>query len=406
MFNAYIEMRALKVAAAMSVLAANDDVVPIICTLQFTASADTLNIVATDRYRVGNLSLTGTKVAYSDGEDAGEIVINARAFKDAVAMIARAKSFGATLQVDGDRWTLTAHHNGSETIAPSGSGIAGNYPPVARLFPESNLYPVATVSVNPAFVGDLAKIANAAGVKNAAFKFAATADRALERKDAPLVTSLQFDEGTFTYLLQPSVIAGETLRVLDNDLELPVIGKGESRANETAGKLRTLESAHEQMTANYVAACERADNLAAQVAALESAQDAPVADESAQVAADEIAALRELLESRDNALTAAQREVAAESERANAAEAALGVQSARVAALESAQDAHVAPVALSWDAIAQALAEIATLTPKMVERIASEYLKTHDADASVIKGCGTTAGKRSQAVLDALAKIA
>jgi DNA polymerase III subunit beta len=118
--------------AQVAVAASRDDVTPVITGVQLEVSADSLSLVATDRYRVA--------VREIDWKAAAGLKDGLTALVPARTLIEIGKTFGHSGSIsvgitNSDERELIAFQADKKTV--TSLLIKGNFPPVKRLFPES-----------------------------------------------------------------------------------------------------------------------------------------------------------------------------------------------------------------------------------------------------------------------------
>lgn len=154
MFEFIIKADEFRALASVAVTAAKDDTAPILAGMQITADeAGTITATATDRYAVAR-----AEAAALDVTTAGEATLPAAEVLAFARKLPKRTDAPVTIKADEDGWTIT--HGGS---AISGPYVYGNFPAVARLFPDK-VTPVPLTAINPQFVARLAKILTAAKI--------------------------------------------------------------------------------------------------------------------------------------------------------------------------------------------------------------------------------------------------
>ena len=134
--------------------ASKDKTLEVLNAVRITAEGYRLTVTSTDRYILGESTLT---VSEWSGE-AGSATIPAA---DVTAWKQAAKLNGQfQLTLEGDSWTLTA---GPSTV--SGRTVTAEYPKVANLFPEDReLHPITPTGLSVTNLDKLGKFSRAAGI--------------------------------------------------------------------------------------------------------------------------------------------------------------------------------------------------------------------------------------------------
>lgn len=116
--------------SAVAVHASRDKVTPVITGVQLTGT----HVIGTDRYTVGRYRHADDDAPVSDES----VILTA----DAVAWITRHKldrytpALALTVDDETGTLTLTRTDDGTAYASMTGATMTGNYPPVARLFPQ------------------------------------------------------------------------------------------------------------------------------------------------------------------------------------------------------------------------------------------------------------------------------
>lgn len=115
----------------VSLAASRDDVTPVITGVLFEVAENSLTLTATDRYRVATRSID-----WQQRDDSGSLsaLVPVKVVVEVGKTFGTAGEVGISIVRDGDR-ELIAFTGGDKTV--TSLLIRGNYPPVARLFPES-----------------------------------------------------------------------------------------------------------------------------------------------------------------------------------------------------------------------------------------------------------------------------
>ena len=119
---------------------------PILTGIELSASDSVLTATATDRYAAAR-----ARLEHAPNEAVESVVVPPRLVTDVLKAAKGAAQVHLT--IDGD--TLTFDWGNGRM---SGQSVAGNYPPVARLFPENPADLPAGTSCNPTFLARLAKL--------------------------------------------------------------------------------------------------------------------------------------------------------------------------------------------------------------------------------------------------------
>jgi hypothetical protein len=191
------------------------DITQILAGVKVTVTPDSgpalakWSAIATDRYLVAEISGEFRDNAEMS-EESFEFVINSL---DAVALakIAKAQNSLIRIEVQDNRLTVSEY---GQTIAGY-ELVKGNYPPLERLFPESDKFAdCAQISLNPNKILQLSKVWTEHGLKQSAsarkespLKFTFTSGH--NGKPGPvLVERLKRDApaGTFRALIQPNLL--------------------------------------------------------------------------------------------------------------------------------------------------------------------------------------------------------
>lgn len=134
---------------ACAAFTGRDDMAPILSGVQLSTAGGELRAVATDRY-------TAVRMAHphSDVDELPAVVIPAKLLTDALKLAA--KSAFVTVTHDSDSGTVTIDCGTGAFTAPA---IAGNYPPVERLYWEGEDadIPAGTI-LDPTLLARLAKL--------------------------------------------------------------------------------------------------------------------------------------------------------------------------------------------------------------------------------------------------------
>ena len=146
------------VGAATPVSTSDRQITPILAAVQITVTPERVTAVATDRYIVTELSFPLGDTAHTlepdsahvimlDSKDLASIVKNATVSRSTRADRA---FFTFTTSDDAENGNVTVAHDYGQLIGEYRQ-IVGNYPPVARLFPE-DVEPLTDMPhVNPAY---------------------------------------------------------------------------------------------------------------------------------------------------------------------------------------------------------------------------------------------------------------
>jgi DNA polymerase-3 subunit beta len=209
------------IASATVAAAPVKELTPIIQAVQVGIEAGILTAVATDRYRVARITFP------IEGAPDLEPVTIPRTFLDGFAKSIRAAKLPATSEI-----TLTvtptepsnAYHDPAATltlassyagVSATASALQGNYPPVARLFPETlSDTPSPEISLNLARLADAEKLTHPA-LTATAIKASpgmriryTTSDN--PAKPGPILVDhgarIKPEQGTLEYLLQPNML--------------------------------------------------------------------------------------------------------------------------------------------------------------------------------------------------------
>lgn len=189
--------------AQVSVAASRDDVTPVITGVQFEVSETSLTLTATDRYRVAIRSI--------DWEGTGQNTeLSALVPVKIVSEVGKTFTHAAKISVaiiKSDDRELIAFSDDSKTV--TSLLIKGNYPPVARLFPESAEH-YAVVNTN-----DLIEATNRVGLvleKDAALRFSFSEGRVTleaagsETAQASETVDVHLNGGDSTVSLRPQFL--------------------------------------------------------------------------------------------------------------------------------------------------------------------------------------------------------
>lgn len=109
--------------------ASNEDVTPTLNGILFEIVENTLTLTATDRYRIAT---RGIDFENSAGVDSLSVIVPAKTVNEAAKQLAHAENVQLVVQTTGDVQQLGFIGDGKAITTQL---IAGNYPPVARLFP-------------------------------------------------------------------------------------------------------------------------------------------------------------------------------------------------------------------------------------------------------------------------------
>lgn len=204
--------REFRAIVSTGVAAATADVTPVLTQIQLSYDAETkmFTALATDRYRVARNRFPSVYAA--DSLESFEILLPAKEltkFWTSVKSSALRTNSDLLLDIiDAAGHQLWSLEFDNQKIG--GDEIRGNYPPVERLFPANyaDETPAQGLSLNMAYVGDLAKL------------YAASDDARINLKEIPWQTFTQAGERPlpvyFTrttedgalvdYILQPNLI--------------------------------------------------------------------------------------------------------------------------------------------------------------------------------------------------------
>ncbi len=120
-----------KAVAQVSLAASREDVTPVITAVQFVASDNSLQLTATDRYRVAIRGIDWENL--SDSEELTALV-PAKFISEIGKMFGNTGTVKIAMSGDSERETI-GFQAGNYTV--TSQLIKGNYPPVGRLFPDS-----------------------------------------------------------------------------------------------------------------------------------------------------------------------------------------------------------------------------------------------------------------------------
>jgi DNA polymerase-3 subunit beta len=118
--------------AQVAVAASRDDVTPVITGVQLEVSANTLSLVATDRYRVAVREIPWD--AASSGIESATALVPARTLAEIGKTFGHSGTVSVAITSSDDR-ELIAFRADKKTV--TSLLIKGNFPPVKRLFPET-----------------------------------------------------------------------------------------------------------------------------------------------------------------------------------------------------------------------------------------------------------------------------
>lgn len=116
--------------AQVSIAASRDDVTPVITGVQIEAKKESLNFVATDRYRVAVRSI-GWK---NESDDEVSALISARTISEVAKTFSHQGTVNIAVSTTDDR-EIVAFEANNRTV--TSLMIKGNFPPVHKLFPET-----------------------------------------------------------------------------------------------------------------------------------------------------------------------------------------------------------------------------------------------------------------------------
>lgn len=147
----------LRAIASFAHLASSDDVTPVITGVHITGEANRLLIESTDRYVAGRLTFTPTSEPTFDDF---EVNIPAKELSAAYRKFAKSPMVLLKIATSAEYANTVRYEFTDYDSVVAGIGIAGNYPPLARLFPSdtANYDGVPSASLNPSFIAKLAKI--------------------------------------------------------------------------------------------------------------------------------------------------------------------------------------------------------------------------------------------------------
>ncbi|MEP6480638.1 MAG: DNA polymerase III subunit beta [Rhodoglobus sp.] len=118
--------------AQVAVAASRDDVTPVITGVQLEVSANSLSLVATDRYRVAVREIPWD--AANSGIDTATALVPARTLTEIGKTFGHSGTISVAITSSDDR-ELIAFQADKKTV--TSLLIKGNFPPVKRLFPET-----------------------------------------------------------------------------------------------------------------------------------------------------------------------------------------------------------------------------------------------------------------------------
>jgi DNA polymerase-3 subunit beta len=118
--------------AQVAVAASRDDVTPVITGVQLEVSANTLSLVATDRYRVAVREIAWD--AADSGIESATALVPARTLTEIGKTFGHSGAISVAITSSDDR-ELIAFQADKKTV--TSLLIKGNFPPVKRLFPET-----------------------------------------------------------------------------------------------------------------------------------------------------------------------------------------------------------------------------------------------------------------------------
>lgn len=204
--------RQLASIASILVAASKDDVTPVIVSAHIRVQDGFLTAVATDRYRVARVTFPLTSDE-GDTQDDLDVVVP-RAFLERFARTVKAAKLKPDAKISLSHDPLAK----SLTFAFSGGSasdvaITGNYPPVARLFPEAeSLTEVGEIALNPRFVSDAGKLDHptltADDLRNGAVRLRFTKSGRADKPGPVLIDrrGIRPKDGGLEYLLQPNLL--------------------------------------------------------------------------------------------------------------------------------------------------------------------------------------------------------
>jgi len=118
-------------------VASSNDQIPIICSVQLRLEAGKVTAIATDRYRVGELTFTLEKAALEEAVD-GTVLVSVAILTRVISMLKGEKATNTPrVSITGDdrEVTIRDQHTGGLVVEMA---FQGNYPPVEKLIPDTD----------------------------------------------------------------------------------------------------------------------------------------------------------------------------------------------------------------------------------------------------------------------------
>lgn len=218
----------LRSIATLIHAASKDQGTPVISGVHVRAEGRSIIAVATDRYRVAELTLTRTE-DYISGVDAGafkssedvadgfEAIIPTDLLTRAIKQLPRKSILPTTPSIavlyDSERNMVTIRDT-MHGFDVSDAAIRGNYPPVARLFPDVETMTAfaGALALKPAYLATLEKLRLPNHEREAAWQMRTNTSEN-PNKPAPVLftidDSTRYSKGgaaALRYLLQPNLI--------------------------------------------------------------------------------------------------------------------------------------------------------------------------------------------------------
>lgn len=217
MFKITLTPEQLYSLASCTVAASKKDATPVIESVRVSVEGGKIVGIATDRYRVARVTFPLSEADEGTPDFEGVTIQRAQieGFAKTVKAAKPPAHAPATITLEVDEGGLhEARRVTLSDFAYSGATSAmqeqlGNFPPVARLFPsgENAFRPVEQVSLNIAYLADVAKLSHPAlgRGETPTFRFTKTDN---PYKPGPVLISFPISEvaGSVEYLLQPNLL--------------------------------------------------------------------------------------------------------------------------------------------------------------------------------------------------------
>lgn len=201
--------------ASLAPFASRDDATPVIQSVSIQQHVKTVTAYATDRYRVAEMVIENENyVVVNDSP----LIVSAKAMTQFAKMTPKGSTGEITIRYIEEEFAKriefsTPHgHLFSDTLNQTHSG---NYPPVARLFPERDAekLPFNPLTLNTNFVASAAKLftpgeCNTTPAKRSAnFEFSGTvSENANPKKPQPVLLTREDATAKIRVLIQPNLM--------------------------------------------------------------------------------------------------------------------------------------------------------------------------------------------------------